>query len=52
MATNDANYMNLVATKSRSLFNFFWSVGKHDANPANTGTIGLRESVKSVLICG
>ena len=31
------------------LFNIFWSVEKHDANPANTGTIGL---VKSVLICG
>ena len=35
-----------------SLFNFFWSVEKRDANPANTGTIGLPESVKSVLICG
>ena len=36
----------------QSIFNFFWSVGKHDANPANTGTIGLPKSVKSVLICG
>jgi len=35
-----------------SLFNFFWSVEKHDTNPANTGTIGLLQSVKSVLICG
>ena len=32
-----------------SLFNFSWLVGKHDANPANTGTTGLPESV---LICG
>ncbi len=35
-----------------SLFNFFRSVEKHDANPANTGAIGLQEPVKSVLICG
>jgi hypothetical protein len=34
-----------------SLFNFFWSVEKHDANPANTGTIGWGESVKSVAKC-
>jgi uncharacterized membrane protein YdfJ with MMPL/SSD domain len=33
----------------QSLFNFFWSGEKHDANPANIGTIGLGESV---LICG
>ena len=32
----------------RSLFNFFWSVEKHDANSANTGTIGLVKSVQSV----
>jgi hypothetical protein len=24
-----------------SLFNLFWSVEKHNANPANSGTIGL-----------
>ena len=34
------------------LFNFSCSVEKHDTNPSNTGTIGLPESVKSVLICG
>jgi len=34
------------------LFNFFWLVEKHDANPANTGTIRLVKSVESVLICG
>jgi hypothetical protein len=44
-------HLNFTAEHA-SLFNFFWSVEKHDANPANTGTIGLVESVKSVLICG
>jgi len=28
-----------------SLFNFFWSVEKDDANPANIGMIGLVKSV-------
>jgi len=40
-----------IAVKT-SLFNFFWLVEKHDVNPANTGMLGLVESVKSVLICG
>jgi len=34
------------------LFNSFWSVEQHDADPANSGTIELPESVESVLICG
>jgi len=32
-----------------TLFNLFWSVEKHDANPTNSGMIGL---AKSALICG
>ena len=36
----------------RGLFKLFWSVEKHDTNPANSGMIGLAKSVKSVLICG
>ncbi len=27
------------------LFNLFWSVEQHDANPTNNGTIGLLKSV-------
>nr|QNO48048.1 hypothetical protein IDMEPGOH_00004 [Methanosarcinales archaeon ANME-2c ERB4] len=43
-------YLGLRRLSSRKrLFNLFWSVEKHDANPANGGTIGL---AKSALICG
>jgi len=37
-------------SENSSLFNFFWSVEKHDATPANTGAIGLAKSVKSALM--
>jgi len=38
----------VVPGRKTSPFNFFRSVGKHDTDPANTGTIGLVKSVKSV----
>jgi len=37
---------------SMDSFLFLRAVEKHNANPANTGAIGLPEPVKSVLVCG
>ncbi|KAF5416955.1 MAG: hypothetical protein C5S49_04085 [Candidatus Methanogaster sp.] len=49
----EAALLSMLQSRSvLSLFNFFRSVEKHDPNPANTGTIGLPEPVKYVLIRG